>query len=242
MTLILITWLGSAALLTGLAWWLGKRVLRRGPTGILIDGRGRYSLSQFQVVVWSVVVLSLLSGLFVARFITGVPDALGFAIPDELLVVMGISLGGAAIAGAIKGGKDATHPERVAASSEGDPPRFAQMLLVEEGTLADQVVDVAKFQNFVLTIMLVVAYVLLVIGQINATPSVADVVLPGFGDGFLGLLGVSHAGYLAGKLPDRSGAPDGLSVAGLKARAVPIASVKPVQPQVMTYQPRNAAV
>lgn len=233
---VLVAWGLSLFPLLLLAVWIG-RSLGRGYAGILIDNRGRYSLTQFQVVLWTLLVLSLLAGLFFARVFARVPDALGFDIPTELLIVMGISLGGGAIASTIKAGKDASHPDRIAASDAKDQPRFAQMFLVEEGVLADRVVDVAKFQNFWLTIILIVAYIVLAFRAILSVTAIAEVALPGFEDRFLVLLGISHAGYLAGKLPEQPGAPPGLTVARRSQGAVPAAA-----PEVLaapTYVPRN---
>ncbi len=238
MKAVLIAWALSVFPLLLLAVWLGVS-LGRGYAGILIDNRGRYSLSQFQMVLWTLLVLSLLSGLFFARVISGVQDALSFSIPTELLIVMGISIGGGAISSTIKAGKDASHPDRIAASNAQDQPRFAQMFLLEEGALADQVVDVAKFQNFWLTLILIVAYVALAIKAIVSVTSIAAVVLPGFEDKFLVLLGIRHAGYLAGKRPDHPGSPPGLTIALRSRGAVPAAA--PVAQAPLTYLPRNPA-
>ncbi len=41
------------------------------------------------------------------------------------------------------------------------------MFLVEEGAFADQVVDIGKFQQFVVTIVFVVAYVALAVHAID---------------------------------------------------------------------------
>lgn len=235
MRVVLIAWALSVLPLLLLAAWLGVS-LKRGYAGILIDSRGRYSLSQLQMVLWTLLVLSLLSGLFFARVYSGIQDALSFAIPTELLIVMGISIGGGAIASTIKAGKDAANPDRIAASNAQDRPRFAQIFLLEEGALADQVVDVAKFQNFWLTLILIVAYIALVIQGVT---SAAAMVLPGFDDKFLVLLGISHAGYVAGKLPDHPGAPAGLTVAARSRGAVPAAALTAAAAPPLTYVPRN---
>lgn len=54
MNSILIAWLVAAAVLVFVAIALGK-VVRQAPLGILIDNRGRYSLTQLQLVLWSAV-------------------------------------------------------------------------------------------------------------------------------------------------------------------------------------------
>ena len=58
-------WTGSAIALVLLAWFLGLRVLpvpEKRWFGILIDMRGRCSLTHFQLFLWSVTILSLISG------------------------------------------------------------------------------------------------------------------------------------------------------------------------------------
>jgi hypothetical protein len=237
MRTLFLSWGISAAVLILVAIALGLR-LNRGYLGILIDNRGRYSLTQMQVVLWSILIISLIVGLYSARVVANISDALNFAIPEELLIVMGISVGSTAVAITVKAGKDASHPGQVAASNESDRPRFAQMFLVEEGELADKVVDVTKFQNFWITVILVAAYIVLAVNAVDAADRVDDVVLPGFSGTFLTLLGISHAGYLAGKLPNQPGKPKGLTVLLRRGDAVPGAAAAPA-PSPATYTPRN---
>src|ERR1700754_2367726 len=108
MTTVFVAWGISAAVLLGSAALLGARV-RQTLWGVFTDGRGRFSLSQMQVVLWTVLVVSLLVGVFVCRLADASArsvGALNFDIPSELLIVMGISLGSAAVATAIKTNKD----------------------------------------------------------------------------------------------------------------------------------------
>ena len=134
--------------------------------------------------------------------------SLDFVIPGELLLVLGISLSSTVIATAIKAVKDSRDAGTIkrglapaARTSDSDPelkPFFFQVFLQEDGAMADKVVDVAKFQNFCLTVALWVGYVavggaFLRQGELKA--------LPGFTDQFVTLLAISHGTYLAGKLP-----------------------------------------
>jgi hypothetical protein len=76
------------------------------------------------------------------------------------------------------------------------PPFFGQVFLVEEGAMADEVVDVTKFQSFLITIVLVVAYVAMAIHAIvHAKTANAVIALPDISGTFLVLLGISYAGY-----------------------------------------------
>lgn len=178
---------------------------------ILIDCRGRYSLTRFQVVVWTVVILSLVCGIAGGRLIVGQADVLGFQIPGQVLGLLGISVGSTVLSSTVKISKNATRPGHVAAhplkSSEG-APSFWQMLLVEEGAAADKTVDVTKFQNFIITVVLVIAYVALSVAKIYAQKSAATIdSLPSFSSTFLVLLGISHAAYIGGKIPSPTGTP-----------------------------------
>ena len=246
MTSLYAAWGVSAAVLILFAIIFGV-LCRHGFAGILVDNRGRYSLTHLQIVLWSIVVLSLISGVMWGRLLDSKSkNPLDFEIPTELLTVMGISLGSAAAATTIKVQKDLSHPERIAASNDADRPRFAQMLFLEEGDLADQVVDVTKFQNFWLTIVLVVAYVGLAIRTFSsgALGSPGEITtLPVLSGTMVALLGISHAGYVAAKLPNRPGSPQGLtvqlrSVGAVPRSPVPAAGAAGVVPAA-TYIPRN---
>jgi hypothetical protein len=204
-TAIFWAWGISAAVLVLLAVILGAAVtVHRSALSIFIDNRGRYSLTHFQLVVWSIVILSLISGVFWGRLIDGVKDPLQFTIPDQILGLLGISVGSAVAGTTIKSTKDASPSAKVIAAP--DPPHFMQIFMAEEGALADKVVDVTKFQNFIITVVLVVAYVALAIDQIHDAKTAAAVgALPALKGTFLVLLGISHGGYLAAKIPPQEG-------------------------------------
>jgi len=199
MTNLYISWVVSAVVLIAAAVWIGK-VARNKAFGIFVDDRGRFSLSQFQVVLWTIVVLSLIMGTFFARWLSGVNNPLSFTIPNEILIVMGISIGSTATAGAIKASKD-LKPVTIKGK---DNPKFSQIFLTEEGSGTSDTIDVTKFQNFWLTLIVIIAYILTVITAIAKTGvSGTDFALPSIGGTMLALLGISHAGYIAGKLPDK---------------------------------------
>jgi hypothetical protein len=177
--------------------------------GILVDSRRRYSLTQLQIVLWTIVILSLISGVFWARLIDGsARTALDFAIPSELLVIMGISVGSTVAAVTVKASKDHLRGPNIAATPVGTAPSFMQVFTVEEGAGADQTIDVTKLQNFWITLLLVTAYVALCIGQFNDLTKISDLTtLPSLSSDFIALLAISHGAYLAGKLPNRNGSP-----------------------------------
>jgi xanthosine utilization system XapX-like protein len=212
MTSVLWSWLISAAVLLVLAAVLGAKV-RKTFAGILIDSRERYSLSQFQVVVWTIVLLSLAAGIVGGRLLAGVDNPLDFTIPAEVLGLLGISIGSTVASSVIKSAKDTAVPNAIAA---GDPPQPRQMFTTEEGPLAGRLIDIVKFQNFVLTVLLVVAYTATAISVILRTADPDRLsTMPGFSGTYLTLLGISHAGYLTGKLPS----PGGVSTTDTQVKA-----------------------
>lgn len=225
MAAILAWWAGSAVVLVALGVLVGFLSTGR-LLGLLIDSRGRYSLTHLQLSLWTFVILSLVAGVFFGRWQHNV-DPLGFSIPSVVLGLLGISVGSAVTVTAAKTAKNTTRPANVAAAIPGPaaaavpgPWRASllQVFLLEEGTYADQVVDITKFQNFVITIVLVLGYIGLSVHSITAAGAASKVTaLPAFSGTFLVLLGISHAGYLAGKLPSPGGQPAGLTVASREA-------------------------
>jgi hypothetical protein len=213
---VLVAWTIAAGILL-VAMAAAGRISSGSYLGILRDGRGRYSLSRFQVLLWTTVVLSLLAAVFVARLIDGATsNALDIEIPQTVLLVLGVSVGSTVTAGAIKAGKDNQDQTSVAASTATDPARFGQVVLVEEGRMADRAVDVTKFQSLWITLILVAAYITMAVSWIRGADSATQLgALPNLTGGLVTLLAISHAGYLAGKLPDRVGVPDGALVLDL---------------------------
>ncbi|MCU1346860.1 MAG: Rhein [Acidimicrobiia bacterium] len=204
---VLAWWGGSAALLILLAMAVGMRVTGR-PLGILIDSRGRYSLTHTQLTIWTILILSLVSGLFFGRWQHHVADPLSFDIPPQVLGLLGISFGSAAANTIAKSSQDARHGEQVAATNGTTyKPRLSQIFLQETGTYADSVIDLTKFQNFVVTIVLAVAYTGLCIGNLNDLGVSGFNSLPRFTGTLLSLLGISHGAYLVGKLVPPTGIP-----------------------------------
>lgn len=222
----LVTWYVALLVLVVFACLAG-RASGKGWLGILIDERGRYSLNHLQIVLWTLLVLSTLAALFYVRL----PLINSLVIPQTLLVLMGISVGSAASSGAVKSGKDvrgaAVQKQGIlptAAVVPGGqvrlPPRFAQVVLQEEGPMIDQVVDVTKFQNLIITLVIAGVYVTLLIDKATSgTPDFPDLdKVPNL----LWLLGLSHAGYLAGKLPDKPTQSNGGAInQALRARNAP---------------------
>jgi hypothetical protein len=173
--------------------------MRGGVLGILIDNRGRFSLTNFQVVIWSLVLLSLLAAVFIDRLLNGglagLPTAMNITVPTSLLVLAGISGGSAVIATAVKAAK-------FGKVDLNTSPQFRQIFMAEEGDNTDQTIDVTKFQGFFFTVIAVIAYIALASSQLASAKAPLDS-LPDIGQGVTWLIGISHAAYLGAKIPDK---------------------------------------
>jgi hypothetical protein len=197
--LFLVSWFLSFLALVGLAVWIGGQT-GKGILGILIDQRGRYSLTHFQLVLWTIVILSSAIGVLISSKL----DATKLVLPPELLALMGISAGSAVLSTGVKATKDALgSTARVARAgdfklSTGAPetitPHLAQIWLEEEGDLADKVVSITKYQNFIFTLVILCIYVALAVKEGG---------LPALPESVVWLIGISHAGYVGGKVPNK---------------------------------------
>jgi hypothetical protein len=206
MLAIYVSWGVSGAVLLVLAVVVGIAANKR-IDGILIDKRGRYSLTHFQLCLWTITILSLLSGVFFGRLVHGVTDPLDITIPGRVLGLLGISLASGVTATTVKRTKDITHGDSVSVSGGTEyPPRLAQMFFAEEGAFANQIVDISKFQGFVVTVLLVVAYIAVSVNRIGAAPSAQALnSLPDLSSTWLVLLAISHGAYVTAKIPPSSG-------------------------------------
>jgi hypothetical protein len=178
--------------------------------GILVDPRNRMSLSAFQALLWT---LLLVSGYASAAFVNirlGQADPLQINIPQQLLLLAGLSattLSGSPfiLSRRAGGSKDTTDPNAPSpnALARNPTPRDASWadLLTGERASNVGVVDLSRVQLFLFTIAAVLAYGAAVAQVFNAVPGTATLIntLPAFDAGVLGLLTISHAGYLVSK-------------------------------------------
>ncbi|MBI5721436.1 MAG: hypothetical protein HZC37_27515 [Burkholderiales bacterium] len=171
--------------------------------GILIDSRGRCSLTHVQVVAWTVLILSA----FAATLVASNFDLSKAKLSTDLLGLMGIAAGSAVLSTGVKAVKDAPgSAAKVARDGTAVPAvgtaaattirvKFAQIWLEEEGDFADRVVSITKFQNFIFTLVALATFVSLAM-SVGGLPTAMP-------ENFLALLGISHAGYVGGKIPDK---------------------------------------
>jgi len=199
--------------------------------GLLIDGRNWMSLSRFQTAAWTILILS---AILVAAFgnvaIQGKPGAklpeggpLDFEIPEEIWLVMGISvtsLIGSPLIRSTKKDKQPTTTEANRASdtlaAQGETMQNEGQLLVrpcpedaswgdlfraeEVGSAAH--LDLGKVQNFYFTLILLFAYGQALFTMFGDPTGVSK--FPEMSGGMAALLAISHAAYLANKARPQS--------------------------------------
>jgi hypothetical protein len=97
-----VAWALAAGFLVIFALAVGFFATNHGLLGILVDHRPRYSLTHFQIVLWTIVILSSAIGVLIANKL----DPASLVLTPQLLGLMGISAGSAVFATAVKGAKD----------------------------------------------------------------------------------------------------------------------------------------
>lgn len=175
--------------------------------GAFIDSRNTWSLSQFQLVLWTLIGLPAILGVAAWRAFDDPSTAWDFSIPGELLALMGISLASAVTSLAIKATKNEDDPAAVGARGSTGRPPIADMFAVEEGSKALRAVDLTKLQNFLLSIGLMATYLAMVLTAVADAGSTPIDAMPAFSPAMVGLLAISHGGYLIAKVPGRRGEP-----------------------------------
>lgn len=203
--------------------FLGRWINGR-PLGIFVGDRNLMSLSRFQMVLWTVLILSAYLTMCLYRLRNGSPDPLAVAMDWHLWALMGISttsmVGSPLLLGnktqkeadpnAVKKAADQLNEEAadIKQNSAGvlyvnksvNDASFADVFQGDEiGNTA--LIDVAKVQMFFFTFVSVLVYGSAIFQIFKGNNYSA---LPGFSDGLLALLGISHAGYLTSKTADHT--------------------------------------
>ncbi len=195
--------------------------------GILINERMLMSLSRFQMVLWTLLVLSAYFAIALVRIKDGtVANPLIIAIPVEIWSLIGIST--AALVGTpfiysfkkkkkpvnrddvfkktakslgIGDFKDVENNKHGILYGNKDLSEAAFTDMFEGDELQNTAyVDVGKLQMFFFTVIVGVTFAAQVFQLISGTDLTADnVALPTVHEGLLALMGISNAGYLANK-------------------------------------------
>jgi hypothetical protein len=185
--------------------------------GVLIDQRNKISLSRFQLVLWSLLVISAIVTEGTINAFSGQCNPLGLAIPNELWILLGLSGGTAVAAPVVLAAKSAAGTLATKAASAHT---WADMFYGDETGNSDQV-DFSKVQQFFLTVVVILVYAV-EIGAIllhpekcatctaaadktagaaagNICNAVATLHFPSLSPGILAIIAVSQVAYIAYK-------------------------------------------
>jgi hypothetical protein len=218
-------WAGVAAGMLLLAAGAGGAITTKW-YGALIDKWYSMSLSRFQALLWTLVVLSAFCTAAIRNLATGQSAPLVIAIPQELWLIMGISLTSAVGKTLILNQKVNSEPapeekeqfaKRKVALEAQNPAQAVPM--IREGCVAgrtspeeanwtdmftgDEVgnqlsLDLGKLQMFYFTLLLVLTYIVGLWTLFAQSTGKIDA-FPALDPSMVTLFGISHAGYLAAK-------------------------------------------
>jgi hypothetical protein len=209
-------WVLSLVTILLLMFGLGAAI-RGHWLGILIDERNRISLSRFQIVLWTILIVSAFTAIALQT------HQMAIYLPPELWALMAIATGSTAGSAIIKATKAAQQPTPAVLADPNIPapvnrlgvlfaapkPKFTDMFRGEE-LLDANYVDIAKVQMFFFTIAAIVGYTIDLahydISGAGAKPPWSKELLDAYSSFFplistalVTLIGISHAGYLTVK-------------------------------------------
>lgn len=203
-SLRLAIWIGTLLLLTFIVLLAGRVFTEdKNWLGILVDERKKMSLSRFQTILWSVLILSAFLAAAIANLLgaNNPTGALSIDIPPELLGILGISVTSLAGAPLILNNKK---PDQVDTNVDGGRPALRDMFKGDDVANCNYV-DLSKVQMFYFTIILVLAYgaALVALFMVVDPRHPAISAFPALNPAIVGLFGISHAGYLTYKAVPR---------------------------------------
>jgi len=222
---LVVLWVEVFAL-TALMIAVGVSVTQRF-WGILINERNVMSLSRFQAVLWTVLILADYATILLGRAWQGMSlvDAKDLLRPD-LLALMGISYAsavGTSIVHANKAGKPtpASAVAEAQTNLNDDAGNFtaAQGVMYKNKDISDANVgdmfqgdeladahttDLSKVQMFFFTIVSAVVFLGTADAMFTNMKSIGDVLIPQLPENLIALMGISHAAYLGNKAVTRT--------------------------------------
>lgn len=207
-----IAWIASMAAFVMFFWILGLSLKNRA-LGVLVNERNRYSLSRLQMSLWTIVILPALLVVLLNNLYEPGGGA-AFTFNWQLLALLGISVTSVVSAPMILSPKADIATVGATSQPSANPNPLGVNALVnnptpDEASLRDFVlgeetsnaagIDIGRIQMLTISLMAVVIYGWM-IGAALLPPSPAHIAeMPAFNETLLGLVAISHAGYLAGK-------------------------------------------
>lgn len=219
------SWLWTLGLLTVLFLYLGWLLAQR-PLGILVNPRNLMSLSRFQLVAWSLVIISAFLTVAFRRIAGKVADPLQIPMDPHLWALLGISTASLVGGPLILQSKASQKPDesQIQAAAEVLKENPAEIENDSDGKLyanptiqdaritdmfqGDEIgntayVDVSKVQMFLFTIIIMLSYCYDIYAMLSSSPA-DKLTMPVLSGSVVALLGISHAGYLTSKTADHT--------------------------------------
>lgn len=176
---------------------------------LLTDERQRWSLSRLQLLAWTLLVLPSVWTMVVLKLGASVADPLALGMDEYLWGLLGISAGSFVGASLIAERKRATPGLVDRRAAPGDSGELRDLFRGEDVGNA-QLVDLGRVQMCLFTAVALLVY-FAACWHAFAGESATRLAFPEVSQNLVALIGISHATYLAGKLPDRpaqaAGAP-----------------------------------
>jgi hypothetical protein len=202
-------WILNIALMLAFVIIVGDAITNRW-SGVLIDDRNRMSLSRFQLLSWTLIVVPGVLAIAASRVLTAASDPLAVGVPQEVWALLGISsasLVGSPIIQSYKAKQQpsdvvlaahpaASHKGVLVANATAAQAEWTNLFSGEE--LGDSAfVDLGKVQMFFFTLVIGLVYA----GALGAAlwNQHQGASFPPMSQGMLVLLGISHAAYLTNK-------------------------------------------
>lgn len=193
-----------------IGWCIKGRVL-----GVLINERNTMSLSRFQMVLWTLIILSAYAAIaFLRARHNEAADALNVSIPKEMWMLIGIN--SAALVGSPMLSSNKTKKKAIDSNlSERDEMGILSVKRDEhEASFTDlfrgdevknwNFIDMPRLQMFFFTIIVAIVYCVDIYRIITEGDMSTTVALPSIDQGLLTLMGISNAAYLGGKAVDQT--------------------------------------
>lgn len=174
---------------------------------LLTDERCRWSLSRLQLIAWTALLLPSIWTMVILKLLANTADPLALGMDENLWALLGISAAsfvGSPLILERKRGKPGVLDVR-GAPEDGASGGELRDLFRGEDTANAGMVDIGRVQMFLFTAVAILVYFAALWHAFAAfkvkTPEV--LAFPPMSQSLVALLGISHATYLAGKLPDR---------------------------------------
>lgn len=216
-------WIITTIIFVGLLAYVGN-ALKQRYDGIFIDDRNRISLARFQLALWTVLLVPALLSAGLSNAAAGFATPLMISVPGEVWALLGIGAFSFVTAPVIIESRkkdEKPKPALVArvettvktedtlpdaalinlqtnVPAKADAPDARWMDLIRGDTTAGfAYIDISKVQQLAFTILLITVYAAAVYGKLAGSTPVSE--FPPVDQGFIALLGLSHAAYLTYK-------------------------------------------